>query len=287
MKGRVCIVTGATSGIGRATAEALAATESTLVIHGRDAEKTDRLLADLKLASGRSNIHRVLADFSSLEEVAAMAAEVRDRFGAVHVLINNAGVLTDHRRLSADGFEWTFAVNHLAPFLLTNLLLDLLTDHAPARIATNSSSAMGGGRIDFLDLQSERGFDGWQAYANTKLANVLFSNLLASKLADTGVVSNSFCPGLIDTNLLTGNSVFGEEGIERLRPAMRAPGEGAVTPVFLATAAEAGDISGQFFLKTHGYGKTPLEVRWDRAIAERLWSVSRELVQPWLGTAGL
>jgi NAD(P)-dependent dehydrogenase (short-subunit alcohol dehydrogenase family) len=195
--------------------------------------------------------------------------------------------LTDHRQLNRDGFEWTFAVNHLAPFLLTNLLLDLLTDHAPARIATNSSSAMSGGSIDFLDLQSERWFDGWRAYANTKLANVLFSNLLASKLADTGVVSNSFCPGLIDTNLLTGNSIFGEEGIERLRPAMRAPEEGAVTPVFLATAAEAGDINGQFFLKTHGYGKAPLEVRWDRAIAERLWSVSREFVDPWLGTAGL
>ena len=115
-------------------------------------------------------------------------------------------------------------------------------------------------------------FDGWRAYANTKLANVLFSNLLASKLADTGVVSNSFCPGLIDTNLLTGNSIFGEEGIERLRPAMRSPEEGAVTPVFLAMAAEAGDISGQFFLKTHGNGKAPLDFeRPDVAIVAFPW----------------
>lgn len=284
------LVTGATSGIGTATAEALAEklaeTGSTLIVHGRDQQKLDRLVEDLRSQwssqSGPENIHGLRADFSSLGEVRAMADQVVDRFGALHVLFNNAGVLTDHRQETQDGFELTFGVNHLAPFLLTQILRDTLLASAPARIATNSSSAMGGGRINFDDLQMTRNFDGWSAYANSKLANMLFSNYLARELAGTQVVSNSFCPGLIDTNLLTGNRDFGAEGVERLRQRMRSAAEGAVTPVFLATAPEAAGMTGAYFLKSHGYGKTPLQVAWDEKIAERLWQVSLKLVSPWL-----
>jgi len=283
MNGMVCLVTGATNGIGKATAHALASRGARLVIHGRNPGKTEQTLAWLKAASGNDDIHMLVADFASLDEVSVLAREFRRRFGALHVLINNAGLLTDHREVSRDGYELTFAVNHLAPFLLTNLLLDTLIGSAPARVATNSSSAMGGGCIPFDDLQMERRFDGWSAYANTKLANVLFSNLLAGKLADTGVVSNSFCPGLIDTDLLTGNRDFGEARIRQMRSGMRPVEDGAITPVYLATAPEAGEISGAFFLKSHGEGRTPVHIRWDVAVAERLWETSLDLVSPWLG----
>jgi len=283
MAGRVCLVTGATSGIGRATAAALAHAGATLIVHGRDREKTARLLEELMSASGNENIHWLQADFASLAEVHGLAVQLRERFGALHVLINNAGVLTDRRQVSADGYELTFAVNHLAPFLLSLLVLDLLRASAPARIAFNSSSAMGSAHLDFSDLQMERTFDGWTAYANTKLANMLVSNLLAEKLAGSGVVSNSFCPGLIDTNLLTGNRDFGADRIARMRPMMRAAEDGAITQIFLASAPAAAVMTGQFFLKSHGSGTTPVSIHWDRDVAERLWRVSQDCVAPWLG----
>lgn len=282
MVGRICLVTGATSGIGRATAMELARTGATLIVHGRDEGKTIRLLDELRAISGIDDIHMLLADFSSLSDVHSLAAQLRKQFGALHVLINNAGVLTDHRQVSRDGFELTFAVNHLAPFLLTNLVLDLLQANAPARIVINSSSAMGSARLDFQDLQMEQRFDGWTAYANTKLANMLCGNRLAEKLADCGVVSNSFCPGLIDTNLLVGNRDFGADRMVSIRSMMRSVEDGAITPVFLATAPQAATINGAFFLKSHGNGTTPLQFHWDRDVAERLWSVSQDYVARWL-----
>ncbi len=282
MNGRSCLVTGATNGIGKATARALATSGATLVIHGRNREKTERCLAELKAESGNDDIHMLLADFQSLDEVSELAREYRQQFGVLHVLINNAGVLTDHRQVSRDGFELTFAVNHLAPFLLTNLLLQTLVESAPARIATNSSTALGGGHIPFDDLQLERHFNGWSAYANSKLANALFSNWLAKKLSETEIVSNAFCPGLIDTDLLTGNREFGDAEVRRLKGLMRPPEDGAMTPVYLATDSDTGQISGSFFLKSFGDGIRPMQLNWDIDVARRLWEVSRVCVEPWL-----
>ena len=283
MKGRVCLVTGATNGIGKAIAAALAECGATLLIHGRDRDKTARTLDDLRSSSGNDDIHMLLADFSSLEQVAALATQVIERGQGLHVLANNAGVLTDHRQVSADGFELTFAVNHLAPFLLTQRLLPMLKDSAPASISFNSSSAMGSAALRFDDLQMERRFDGWTAYANTKLANFWVSNLLAANLTGSGVVSNAYCPGLIDTDLLTGNRDFGEARIARMRRGMRTPADGAATAVFLATATgDAAAINGAFFLKSHGDGTLPLALDWDRAAAERLWRLSLEDVAAWL-----
>ena len=281
--GKICLITGATNGIGKAAAHAIAAAGGTVIIHGRDPARTEATRMEIQAVSGNADIHMLLADFSSLEQVRALAMTVQQQFGALHVLINNAGVLTDHRQLSCDGYELTFAVNHLAPFLLTNCLLPVLIDSAPARIAMNSSSAMASTQIDLDDLHMEKQFDGWTAYANTKLANVLFSNLLAEKLAGTGVVSNAFCPGLVDSGLLTGNRDFGPDGIERLRLRMRAPEDGAITPVFLAIAAEAEQMSGAFFLKSHGHGKMPVQIRWDADLARDLWSASVKHVANWLG----
>jgi NAD(P)-dependent dehydrogenase (short-subunit alcohol dehydrogenase family) len=281
--GKTFLITGASNGIGKATAHAIAATGGTIVIHGRDPVRTEATRTEIRAASKNDDIHLLLADFASLDQVRALAMEFQQKFGALHGLINNAGLLTDHRQLSHEGYELTFAVNHLAPFLLTNLLLPTLVDSAPARIAMNSSSAMGSAQIDLDDLHMEKRFDGWTAYANTKLANVLFSNLLAQKLAESRVVSNAFCPGLVDSGLLTGNRDFGTEGIERLRPRMRTPEEGAITPVFLATTAEAEQVSGAFFLKSHGSGKTPVRIPWDADLAETLWDASLEHVVDWLG----
>jgi len=282
VKSKVCLVTGATNGIGKAIAAQLASSGATVFIHGRNPDKTERTRAELVSSSGNGNICALLADFASLTQVHALACQMRAHGDRLHVLANNVGVLTDRRQLSHDGFELTFAVNHLAPFLLTQALLPKLVTSAPAGISFNSSSAMGSAAVRFEDLQMEQHFDGWTAYANTKLANFWVSNLLAEKLAGTGVVSNAYCPGLVDTDLLTGNRDFGAARIARLRRQMRAPAQGAVTPVFLATSDEAAGINGAFFLQTHGFGTAPLRLSWDRNAAERLWAISETLVADWL-----
>ncbi len=279
-------MTGATNGIGKAIAADLAAQGATVLIHGRSRDKAERTREELVVSTGNADIHVLLADFASLADVRALAEQVHARETGLHVLANNAGVLTDHRQMSADGFELTFAVNHLAPFLLTRLLLPVLEASAPSSISFNSSSAMGSAALDFDDLQMERRFDGWTAYANTKLMNFWTSNLLAEGLAekpgDAGVVSNAYCPGLIDTDLLTGNRDFGEARIERMRAQMRSAADGAITPVFLASSPDAVSINGAFFLKSHDAGRMPLAVDWDRAAATRLWDVSLDCVANWL-----
>lgn len=288
MQGKICLVTGATDGIGMAAARALLQAGATVIVHGRDPVKTGRVVKEL---DGFGELDTVLADFASLDAVSAMAAEVQDRFGKLDVLVNNAGLLTDHRQMSRDGFELTFAVNYLAPFLLTNLLLKQRCINSAARIVNVASSAMGGGAIHFDDLQGEQSFSGWQAYANSKLANVLFSNVLAERfsneLAGLAAVSNSLCPGLIDTNFFHTNTVFANGAYERMQPGMRSPEEGAAVPVYLAIAPEAGSFNGKFFMRQPGYFTAtefrPLDIRWDRAVALRLWEVAHGFVGPWLG----
>ncbi len=282
MTDRLFLITGATDGIGKATALALAQIGATVILHGRDAEKTARAVAEIESATGSTNLHSVIADFASLDEVTALAEQVKSEFGQLNVLINNAGQINDQRRLSQDGFELTFAVNHLAPFLLTQKLLPVLRANAPARIVNVSSSAMGGGVIDLADLQSERHFDGWQAYANTKLANLLFSNVLAEQLDGTGVVSNALCPGLIDTNLLSNRTIFPADTYEYIRLRVRPPAEGAQVPVYLATADETEDVSGQFFLRDGDQGGRAISLGWDRETGAALWARSGELLARWL-----
>ena len=278
----ICLITGATNGIGLATAELLASRGCDLILAGRDQDRLDAARARVAGAAPGVAVLTLRADFSSLDEVAALADAVRKARPRLDVLINNAGVLTDHRQTSADGFELSFAVNHLAPLLLTRRLLPRLRASAPARIAFNSSSAMGSARLDLDDLQMTRHFDGWTAYANTKLANMLMSNLLARELAGSGVVCNAFCPGLVDTGLLTGNRDFGPAMLAGLRRRMRPPEQGAVTPVFLATDPAAAGLSGCFFLQSHGGGRQPLTIDWDEELAAALWSRSLALLKPWL-----
>ena len=277
----VYLITGATDGIGRALAQALASSDATLILHGRSAAKLAVVADEVRAASGSSDVHTVLADLASLEQVAGLAAEVSERFPALNVLINNAGHLTDHRQTSADGLELTFAVNYLAPYLLTRRLLPLLQQNAPARIVNVASTAMGGGFVDFSDLQLEHDFEGWQAYANSKLMNILFSNVLAGQIAGSGVVSNSLCPGLIDTNFFHTNNLFADR-YESMRGHMRTPEEGALVPLYLATAPEAGDINGEFFVREGRDDRRAVPLNWNVPEAEQLWQVSEELVSAWL-----
>ncbi|MBM4197387.1 MAG: SDR family NAD(P)-dependent oxidoreductase [Gammaproteobacteria bacterium] len=282
MNDRVCLVTGATSGIGHAAARALVREKLTLVIHGRNAERLESARAALR-GAGPADVQTIRADFASLDEVREMAVEFRQRFNRLDILFNNAGLLTDERRTGIDGFELTFTVNHLAPMLLTWSLLPLLRNAAPARILFNSSSALGDARLDIDDLQGERWHSGWSAYANTKLANMLMSSLLAERLAGDGIVCNSFCPGLIDTRLLKDNREFSPRMLEHIKKRVRTPEDGALTAVYLATAPEAAKISGAFFLKSQGAGRQPVHIHWDRDLAVRLREETARILKPWLG----
>lgn len=282
MTDSICLVTGATDGIGKATAFSLAASGARVILHGRDPGKLEQVLAEVRAVEGARGVHGVLADFASLDEVCELANRVRAEFAGVNVLVNNAGLLTDHRQESRDGFELTLAVNYLAPFLLTHRLLGLLRRNAPARIVNVASTAMGGGRIDLEDLQAEHRFNGWGAYANSKLGNVLFSAVLADKLAGTGVVSNSLCPGLIDTNFFHTNKIFANGAYERLRPGMRPPVEGALVPLYLAAAPQAGTISGEFFVRVGRDGRRPVPLAIDWRLATALWERTLDELAPWL-----
>jgi NAD(P)-dependent dehydrogenase (short-subunit alcohol dehydrogenase family) len=279
------LVTGATDGIGKATALALAEQGATVIVHGRNSGKLEATIEQIRAATGNESLHPVLADFASLAEVAALGDKVRTDFPRLNVLINNAGLLTDHWQRSADGFEMTFAVNYLAPFLLTLCLLDTLRANAPGRIVNVASTALGGGTIDFANGELQHAFDGWQAYANSKLMNVLFSYHLAGRLAGSGVVSTALCPGLIDTNFFHTSTIFDGGGYERLKPGMRTPAEGALVPRFLATDPAAGEINGTFYVREGRDGRRAVPLNWDRAAAANLWTQSLAAVEREFGAS--
>ena len=275
------LVTGATDGIGKATALALAKRGARVILHGRNPAKLAATLEQVSAATGNELLHTVLADFASLGQVAALGERVRTDFPGLTVLINNVGLLTDHWQPSADGFEMTFAVNYLAPFMLTHILLETLRANAPGRIVNVASTALGGGRIDFGNQLLKSSFDGWQAYANTKLMNVLFSHHLAGRLAGSGVVSNALCPGLIDTNFFHTNTLFANGGYERLKSGMRPSAEGALVPLYLATDPTAGESNGEFFVRQGRDGRRTVPLDWDRVAAAELWAESLSAVGRW------
>ena len=276
MAGKTVLVTGATSGIGRATATGLAAMGARLAITGRDRERTEAAAREVR-AAGSGQVDLFVADLSSESEVRRLADEVLRSLSRIDVLVNNVGGYWNTRHVTADGLEHTFALNHLAPFLLTNLLLDRLRQSAPTRVVTVSSNAHTMGRIDFDDLQGDGSYSGAQAYNQSKLANVLFTYELARRLPATSVTANALHPGVVRTS-------FGAEdprGIQRLfvpfmRPFMKAPAQGAATSIHLASAPDLEGVTGRFFANSKP--KRSSKRSYDEAAAARLWQVSADLV---------
>jgi NAD(P)-dependent dehydrogenase (short-subunit alcohol dehydrogenase family) len=275
MTGKTVLVTGGTSGIGKATAAGCAALGARVGIAGRDRGRAAAAVADIKAASG-GTADVFVADMSGQAGVRRLAAEVLATYPRLDVLVNNVGGIWPTRRVTADGLEQTFAVNHLAPFLLTALLLGRLKESAPARIVTVASHVESMGTINFDDLQGAGTYSAAKAYSQSKLANVMFTYELARRIKGTGVTATALHPGLVHTN-------FGAEGQSLLfrlahlvsRPIMKTAAQGAATPVYLASSPEVEGVTGAFFADCKP--KKPGKQSQDSAAAARLWQVSEEL----------
>jgi NAD(P)-dependent dehydrogenase (short-subunit alcohol dehydrogenase family) len=274
MEGKVVLITGGTSGIGKATATALAAMGAEVVVTGRNKERGEKALAEIRRDSRSEKVSLMIADLAVQAEVCGLAEGFRERHDWLDVLANNAGLIQAKRAETSDGIELTLAVNHLAPFLLTNLLLDLLKESAPSRIITVSSEARRNAKIDFDDLQSRQRYRAFPVYGMSKLANVLFTYELAERLRGTGVLANCVHPGGVNTNFGNNNRSLGLLLFRALKPFMRTPEQGADAIVYLASSLEAGAMSGKYL--TDRKEVSPAQPR-DEALQKRLWEVSEEL----------
>ena len=265
MNGKICLVTGATDGVGKVTALTLARSGATVIGVGRSQPKIDATLAQAGHPPG--SLEFLTADLSSQAQVRALAAEFQRKYSRLDVLVNNAGALFTSYRESADGIEMTFALNHLAYFLLTNLLIDSLTASAPARIINISSNAHSGSSIAFDDLNGRQNYDGWTAYGASKLANLLFTYELARRLTGTRVTVNAVHPGFVNTNFQRA------AGLNMRGPLT--PEDGADTQLWLATAPEVQAVTGKYFVRREETRSS--DASYDRTAARRLWDASAKL----------
>jgi len=272
---RVAVVTGASSGIGLHTALGLARSGMRVVMAGRDRDRTEAARRLVTQRSGSDRVDIALADFSRLGDVRRLADEILAGHDRLDVLVNNAGLLSPQYRLSADGFELTFAVNHLAPFLLTNLLLDRLKASVPARIVTVASEAHRRNRLDTADMTRPADWTMMRAYGRSKLCNVLFTRELASRLDPEEVVATSLHPGFVATGIGQRGGLV-ELGWRVLKPFMISPERGAETPVFLATVPDPKPFHGGYVIRKAPARPDPAAL--DRGLARRLWDESARLV---------
>ena len=276
MNGRICLVTGGTNGIGKSTAQELAQMGATVIIVGRDAQKTSRVVNEIRATSGNPKVRPMLADLSSQLDVRRLADEFKSQYAHLHVLINNAGAVFMKRQLSMDGIEMTFALNHLAYFLLTDLLLDTLKASAPARIINVSSNAHTSGKIEFDNLQGEQIYSP-RVYENSKLANILFTTELARRLQGTGVTVNALHPGFTATGFAKNNGRAIAALVSIFAPLVaRSPAKGAETSIYLASSPSVEGLSGEYFYDSQVIQAAPQAN--DMAVARRLWDVSAEMV---------
>ena len=271
MKGKVCLVTGASSGIGKEIAKGLARTGATAVMVGRNRQRAEAARDEIIGETANDSVELMISDFSSFDAVRRLAADFKGRHARLDVLVNNAGTIPAKLELSADGYEMQFAVNHLAYFLLTNLLLGTIKASAPARIVNTASGVHTRGRIDFDNLRGENRYGFLRAYGRSKLANILFTYELAGRLEGTGVTVNCFTPGMTKTDL--GRYLRGVSGFF-FRRMGRSPGEGAETAIYLATSPDVAGVTGKYFADCREARSS--EASHDAATARRLWEVSEK-----------
>ena len=280
MKDKICVVTGGNTGIGKATVAGLAQRGATVVIACRDVGKGKAALEEIAAKTGANDLHVMRLDLASLESVRSFAAAFTAKFARLDVLVENAGVMTQKRQLTADGLEMNFGVNHVGHFLLTELLLPLLKASAPSRIVVVSSNLHSSGKIDFDDIAMEKSWRG--SYPRSKLANMLFVRALAKRLEGTKVVVNGLHPGVISTDLARD---YAAPIRLMAKWFFKSPEQGARTSLYLATASEVAEISGRYFADAKA--KQPGAAALDDVLAERLWTETERLVASILpGDAG-
>lgn len=274
MQGKVCLVTGATNGIGLVAARELARRGAHVVLVGRSPARCEATVAQIQTQTGNRQVEALLADLSSQRQVRDLAGQFRDRFPRLDVLVNNAGGMWLCRETTEDGLEMTIAVNHLAYFLLTHLLLDTLKASAPARIVNVSSAAHRKATLDFDDLMGERGYNGWWQYCWSKLMNLLFTYELARKLEGSGVTANALHPGWVATGFAANNGWKGRLWQFIARCFAITVEEGASTVVYLATSPEVAGVSGRYFIRERNEPSSAAST--DAAAAQRLWQISEQ-----------
>ena len=277
VRGKTVLVTGATNGIGLEASAQLASRGAAVTMVGRDPGRTETAAAQVRQRSGSAAVTTLLCDFSSQAEIRRLASEITERHDRLDVLVNNAGGVNKGRWLTEDGIEATFAVNHLGYFLLTHLLRDLLARSAPARVVSVASVGHRGGTLDFDDLGYERGYSIMKAYQRSKLANVLFANELARRLAGTGVSSNSLHPGAVNTNIWSGAPLWAKPIINLvLRPFFISAEKGGERITQLAADPALEGVTGAYF--EDGKQVAPARLAQDVDLARRLWEVSEDMV---------
>ena len=279
MQGKVCVITGATAGIGLVAASELARRGAHVVIVGRSAEKCTATQAQIRSASAEGSVDSFVADLSSLAETKRLAGQLREQYPRIDVLLNNAGAMFWKRTESADGIEKTFALNHLSYFVLTNLLLPVLKQSTPARIVNVASDAHKGVSINFDDIQFKQKYSGWKAYQQSKLANILFTYELARRIEGTGVTANALHPGFVRTSFLEALNEAPAGWLMKKIGGMIAlsPEQGARTSIYLAFSPDVAGVSGRYFVKEKPVVSSPQSR--DQAAAERLWQLSVEMTR--------
>ncbi len=275
---KIALITGATSGIGLASAKALAKMGAELYLVGRNSQKGKKTLQNIKSETGNQNIHLIVGNLSSLMEVIKIAQTFLSHKKPLHILLNNAGVYNTTRKLSIDGYEEMFAVNHLSHFLLTNLLLERIKSSSPARIINVASGAhMLIKNINFDDLSFENGFKSLKVYSHSKLANILFTYELAKALKSSDITVNSVDPGEVGTNLGSQNGLFGKIISPLMKLFLQSPEKGAKTSIYLCSSSEVEGISGKNFRNCKE--KQPKPWATNEETAKKVWDISKRLIQ--------
>ncbi len=277
---KICLITGANSGIGKAAAKGLAKLGATIILVTRNHVRGERTLAELKEITGRNKSYLFIADLSSQESILNLANEIKNKFKNIDILINNAGAFFSRRHVTIDGIEATFAVNYLSRFLLTNLLIEIVLNSKQGRIINVSGELHRRGKINFEDIEYSKNYSRFKALSQAKLADILFVYELARRLKSTKVTVNCFHPGFVSTNIIENDpdsSILTRIVYKSISPFLKSPEEGADTMLYLASSPEVSSVSGKYFIDRKSAQSSPLS--YNEELAGRLWKVSEEMVR--------